>query len=271
MLQVRDIIEADGTSSPDYKTKPYVDITCHVCRWREFCLPAFLAEDEITAFDNLIVERRKVSANELIYHQGDSFNAIFAVLSGAVKKYKVLHDGQVSVTDFRLPGELFGYSGIDQGHYSVNAEALRDTLVCVIPFEELKKACPEIPALQSRLIHLMSEQIKKQQERLAQFRGKNSLQARLAMFLLDIATRSTRRGESATRIRLPMTRQDLGSYLGITIESVCRELTALVKSRVITKNHRDITILDVETLRRSVSKESRMQPASLDSIWREVR
>jgi len=252
MLQVPDKVEADGTLSPDYKTKHNVDIRCHVCRWREFCLPAFLTEDEIRSFESVIVERRKVSANELIYHQGQSFNAIFAILSGAVKKYRVLHDGQVSVTDFCLPGELFGYSGIDQGYYSVNAVALRDTLVCVMPFEELKKASPEIPALQSRLIHLMSEQIKKHQQRLVQFRGRNTLQARFAMFLLDIACRSAKRGESATRIRLPMTRQDLGNYLGITTESVSRELTALVNSGAITKNHRDITILDFETLRSSV-------------------
>jgi len=85
MLQVPDKIKADGTSSPNYKTKHSVDIMCSFCPRREFCLPAFLAEDEITAFDNVIVER-SVSANDLIYHQSESFNAIFAVLSGAVKK-----------------------------------------------------------------------------------------------------------------------------------------------------------------------------------------
>ena len=251
MLRLINNIEADQIGCTDVKKEHNFDIGCQVCRWRELCLPAFLSEDEIAALENVIVERRKVNANELIYQQGETFNAIFAILSGAVKDYKILHNGVVSVTGFHLPGELFGYSGIYQGCYSVNAEALQDTLICVVPYDGLTKVCHQIPELQARLFHLMSGQIVQQQEHLGQLKVANAARIRVAIFLLDLSSRSARRSESATRIRIPITQHDIGSYLGIASESVCRELTHLVKSGVVTKNKREITILDFESLRRS--------------------
>jgi CRP/FNR family transcriptional regulator len=230
------------------------DLACQLCRLRALCLPAALAESEIAALERVIDERYRVSAQEHVYRAGEEFTAIFAIVSGAVKTYESYRDGRVSVTGCHLPGELFGFSGIDSGRYSLNARALEETWVCELPFDQLETACREVPEIQSRLLHLMSERIVSYQQHLGQLMGTNTAQKRMSMFLLSLSYRSARRGESPTTIRLPMTGQDIGNYLGISAESVSREFTQMVKANIIAKTHRDVTILDLEKLRSPVCR-----------------
>lgn len=236
----------------DLSCRHEFDLECQLCRLRAMCLPAALMEKEVAALEQAIDDRRKVLAHEHIYRAGDNFTAIFAIISGAVKTYETYRDGRVSVTGCHLPGELFGFSGINRGTYSLNAKALEDTWVCEFPFDQLEIVCREVPELQSRLLHLMSDRIVSYQQHLAQLMGTNTAQKRLAMFLLSLSYRSIRRGESPTKIRLPMTGQDIGNYLGISAESVSREFTHLVRREIIAKQNRNIQILNLDALRDSI-------------------
>ena len=240
------VIGSDLHCDHDFKA------TCDMCRLRSLCLPAALRSDEIEALEQIIEYRRIFPAKSQIYRDKQKFTALFAVISGAVKTYKTYSDGKISITGCHLPGELFGFSGVNQAHYSTNARALEHTCICEIPFDELERVCRKVPGLQSQLMHLMSHRIVDYQEHLTQLTNRNKAKNRLAAFLLGLASRSVQRGESGKQIRLPMSGNDISNYLGISVETVSREFTGLARSGVIAKSNRDITILDIDRVRDSV-------------------
>ena len=228
------------------------DANCETCRLRALCIPAALEVDEIAALEAIIEYRRIVKAKLHLYQAGQPFTAIYAIIFGAVKTYRTYDDGSTCVTGCYLPGELFGFSGINEGSYSVNAMALLETCVCELPFDDLEAVCRKVPGLQSRILHLMSHRIIDYQSHLDGLRWANPAQSRLAAFLISLSSRAARRGESAMVIRLPMTGLDIGNYLGISAEGVSRSFAALVDSGAITKRGRDITIKDLQQLRHLV-------------------
>jgi CRP/FNR family transcriptional regulator len=177
------------------------------------------------------------------------------VLTGCIKTYATHEDGWTRITGCHLPGEIFGFSGINEGQYRSTARTLEDSLVCEIPFDELEDLCRRMPDLQSRLFHLMSRRLVEDQELAAQFLHKRPARKRVAAFLLGLSTRAARRGESGMELRLPMSRTDIGNYLGITLETVCRELARLEKDGIITIHKRKLSILDLPRLREPLCEQ----------------
>jgi CRP/FNR family transcriptional regulator len=226
--------------------------TCDTCRLRALCLPAALGPEEIALLESVIERRRLLNPGDHLYRKHQKFTSLYAMISGAIKTYTIHSDGWMRITGCHLPGEMFGFSGIDQAHYSSNAKALTHTCVCELPFAELETLCLVMPGLQSRLLHLMSRRIVEDHALIAQFFDKSPAKKRIAAFILSLSSRAARRGESATHIHLPMTRKDIGNYLGVSIETVSRELSRLRKRKIIVANDRDITILDAAQLRRPV-------------------
>ena len=243
---VAELIGSDLVCSHDF------DLSCGNCRMRVLCLPAALDSHQLTAMEGIIEHRRQIKSGEFLYRQNETFTALYAILSGSVKTYSTHEDGWIRITGCHQPGEIFGFSGIDDSHYRSTARALEDTLVCEIPFDGLEDLCRRIPDLQSRLLHLMSQRLVEDHELAAQFLHKRPARKRIAAFLLGLSTRAARRDESATELYLPMSRTDIGNYLGITLETVCRELARLEKSGVIRLKKRELTILDVPRLREPV-------------------
>ena len=222
---------------------------CDTCRLRTLCLPAALEPDDVAALESIIEYRRVFPTNAYIYRDKENFTALFVVISGAVKTYKSLGDGETIIIGCHLPGEMFGFSGVQNAHYSTTARALQHTCVCEIPFDELERVCRDKPGLQSRLLKVMSHRIIDYQEHLTQLANRNSAKSRLAAFLLGLAARSVRRGESGSLIRLPMSGHDISNYLAIRGETVSRVFASLVQSGVIAKTNRSVTILDSSRLR----------------------
>jgi CRP/FNR family transcriptional regulator len=222
---------------------------------RALCLPAALDVNHLAELENIIEHRRSLQSGDYLYHQNEPFTALHAILTGSVKTYSTHEDGWIRITGCHLPGEVFGFSGIDQSHYRSTAKALEDTLVCEIPFHDLEGLCRKIPDLQSRLLHLMSQRMVEDHELAAQFMHKRPARKRIAAFLLGLSTRAARRGDSVTELRLPMSRTDIGNYLGITLETVCRELARLEKNDVISLHKRDLTILDLPRLREPICED----------------
>lgn len=225
------------------------DVSCDTCRMRVLCLPAALDQHHLTSLDAIIEERLTLQAGDYLYHQNQPFTALHAILAGSIKTYTTHEDGWVRITGCHLPGEIFGFSAIDGDHYRSTARALEDTLVCELPFSDLEDLCRKIPDLQSRLLHLMSQRLVEDHQLAAQFLHKRPARKRLATFLLSLSTRAARRGESTSDLRLPMSRTDIGNYLGITLETVCRELARLEKQGIITLHKRELTILNLPALR----------------------
>lgn len=225
---------------------------CDVCRLRALCLPAGLQPDEIAVLESIIEYQRIIPAGKEIYRQEQPFTSLFAVLSGAVKTYQTYGEDKTSVTGLHLPGELFGFSGINEAHYLTSAMALQKSNICEIPFEQLERLCRDVPGLQSQLLHLMSHRINDYQQHLRQLAADTTATNRIAAFLLGLAHRSRRRGESATEFRLPATGHDISNYLGIRFETFSRNLNDLVRSGIITKDNRYIAIVDHERLKQAL-------------------
>ena len=245
MLQNKAVAELIGS---DLLCAHDFDFSCDTCRMRVLCLPAALDSDHLTALESIIDHRRALKSGEDLYLQNEPFTSLYAVLSGGIKTFTSHEDGWVRINGCHMAGEIFGYSGIDGGYYRSSAKALEDSALCEIPFDDLEKLCRAIPDLQSRLFHLMSRRLVEDHELAAQFLHKRPARRRVAAFLLSLSTRSARRGESATPLRLPMSRTDIGNYLGVTLETVCRELARLEKHGIITLEKRDLTILDIDQI-----------------------
>tara|TARA_R110001592_G_scaffold295594_2_gene565707 strand:+ start:51632 stop:52396 length:765 start_codon:yes stop_codon:yes gene_type:complete len=227
-------------------------LSCDTCRMRAMCLPAALDPHHLDSLEDIIEIRRTLESGDTLYEQNENFTSIYAILTGSVKTYTTHEDGWTRITGCHLPGEIFGFSGIDTNFYRSTARALEDTLVCEIPFDELEDLCRKIPDLQSRLLHLMSQRMVEDHELAAQFLHKRPARKRIAAFIMSVSTRAARRGEPGMELRLPMSRTDIGNYLGITLETVCRELSRLEKNGIITLNKRELTILDLPRLREPI-------------------
>ena len=239
---VTELIGSDLACSHEF------NLSCDTCRMRVLCLPAALGSHHLDSLEGIIEHRRTVDSGETLYQQNDPFTSLFAILTGSVKTYTTHEDGWIRITGCHLPGEIFGFSGIDAGFYRSTARALDDTQICEIPFDELQDLCRKIPDLQSRVLHLMSQRLVEDHALAAQFLHKRPARKRIAAFIISVSTRAARRGEPGMELRLPMSRTDIGNYLGITLETVCRELSRLEKAGIISLNKRELTILDLPGL-----------------------
>ena len=243
---VTELIGSDLLCSHDYRH------SCDTCRMRVLCLPAALDNQHLESLQNIIEYRRALPAGNTLYQQGEPFSSLYAVLTGSIKTYTSHEDGWIQITGCHLPGEVFGFSAIDTNAYRSTARALEDTMICVIPFDELEELCRKIPDLQSRLLHLMSQRLIEDHELAAQFLHKRPARKRIAAFIISLSIRAARRGEPPLALQLPMSRTDIGNYLGITLETVCRELSWLEKAEIITLNKRELNIVDLTRLREPV-------------------
>lgn len=222
---------------------------CGDCRMNALCLPLALQENEIALLDKIVQRGRPLQKNNHIYYAGVEFKSVFAVRSGSIKSYTVTHDGQEQVTGFHLPGEIFGMDGIAHNHYTNSAIALETTAICEIPFSNLQELSIAIPSLQSHFFQLMSKEITNDQS-LFTLLSKNTAEQRVATLLLSISNRHMRRNLSRTHFILPMSRADIGNYLGLTVETVSRIFSRLQKQGLLLANKKEIEILDLDSLKK---------------------
>lgn len=221
---------------------------CADCRLAGICLPISLEIEDIDKLDGIIQRGRPIQKKEHIYHAGEAFSSVYAVRSGAVKTIKITEDGIEQITGFHLPGEIIGMDGLATNVHSNSAIALETSAICEIPFTRLEELSTKIPSLQRRFFQLMSKEIAEEQQ-LITLLSKNSAEERLAALLLSISARNNNRGLSSKEFHLPMSRSDIGNYLGLTIETVSRIFTRLHKGAIIELDKKHIKINDIDALR----------------------
>jgi len=224
-------------------------VSCGDCRLGELCLPIALDLGEIGKLDEIVQRSRPLKKDEHLYRQGDKFKSVYAVRAGSFKTFKTALDGEEQVCGLFLPGEILGMDGISSNSHDASAVALETSSVCEIPFQQLEKLSLEIPSLQHRFFRLMGQEISRDQQMLTLL-SSNSAEERVASLLLSISTRNHRRQLSATEFRLPMTRAEIGNYLGITLETVSRVLSRFQKQELISINNKEVLIKDIEALKR---------------------
>ncbi len=227
-------------------------VSCASCRLNELCLPIALNKSEIHQLDAIVERNRPYKKGEHLYRQSDEFKAVYAVRSGSFKSYFLSNNGQGRVTGFFLPGEIIGMDGIASHRYANSTAALEHSSVCEIPFTQLERLSHELPNLQHHFFAIMGNEIAKDQQ-IHTLLSSYTAEERTASFLLGLSSRYTRVSLSPTRFLLPMTRGDIGEYLGLTVETVSRILTALQRKGLVSVSNREIELLDIESLRGIIS------------------
>ncbi|MGH8352514.1 MAG: fumarate/nitrate reduction transcriptional regulator Fnr [Pseudomonas sp.] len=231
-----------STANRSLKTR----VNCHDCALSTHCLPVSLLEAEIEHLDSIIKRNRPLRKGEYLFRAGEAMQLIFAVRTGTLKTYFLDEEGVEQITGFHLPGELIGLDALDEEVYPSYAFALETALVCSIPFHQLEELAGSIPSLRTQLLRTLSREIHADQE--LQQLTKKSAEERLAAFLLNLSARFARRGLSAHSFILPMSRSDIGNYLGLTTETVSRLFTRYRQNGLIECIGREVRLKDMEGL-----------------------
>ncbi|PKM22732.1 MAG: Crp/Fnr family transcriptional regulator [Gammaproteobacteria bacterium HGW-Gammaproteobacteria-14] len=221
--------------------------SCNDCSLSPICLPLAVSLSELDQLEDIMRRGRPLKRGEHLYRASDPFESVYAVRSGAVKSYVLSEEGEEQVTGFYLPGEIIGMDGISTAHHMSSAKTLETSSVCEIPFGRLEELSSKIPTLQHHFFSLMSREIQADRE-LHMLLSKKSADDRIASLLLSIAARQQRRGLSAVRLRLPMSRYDIANYLGLAVETVSRIFTRFQQQGFLAVEGREIEILDREGL-----------------------
>ncbi|MGZ5130557.1 MAG: helix-turn-helix domain-containing protein [Caldimonas sp.] len=219
-------------------------VRCSSCNLREICLPVGLTQAELEHVDSrLVAVRRKVDRGATLFRTGDRFDSVYAVWTGFFKTCVSSTQGRDQVTGFQMAGELVGLDGIDSGRHSVDAVALEDSQVCVIPYGELEALAREVPSLQQQFHKVMSHEIVTDHGVMLLL-GSMHAEERVAAFLLNLTHRLQARGFSASSVLLRMSREEIGSFLGLKLETVSRTLSKFQASGLLFVRQRQVQITD---------------------------
>jgi CRP/FNR family transcriptional regulator len=203
----------------------------------------------------MVSTRRSVRRGEALFHAGEAFAALYAVRTGFFKTVISAADGREQVTGFQMAGELIGLDGISTDHHSCDAVALEDSQVCMIPYGQLESLSREFTLLQHQFHKIMSREIVRDHGVMLLL-GSMRAEERLAAFLLNLTQRLQARGFSASALVLRMTREEIGSYLGLKLETVSRTFSKFQDDAILEVKQRDIRILDQNALQRVVNSAS---------------
>ncbi|MDO9052495.1 MAG: fumarate/nitrate reduction transcriptional regulator Fnr [Gallionella sp.] len=228
---------------PTYQPKS----ACSSCNLAEICLPINLSEFETYKLDELSPVKRSFSRSDYLYRSGDKFRSLFAIHSGSFKTQILHEDGREQVTGFQMTGEIIGLDAISTDIHACEAVALEDSVVCELPFNKLEALSREIPTLQRHLHKIMSREIVRDQG-IMLLLGSMRAEERLAAFLLNLSQRFAARGLSATQFELRMSRQEIGSYLGMKLETVSRAFSHFQAQGLISVKVRTIEIVNLAGL-----------------------
>jgi CRP/FNR family transcriptional regulator len=222
---------------------------------RELCMPLGLNESELERVDEVVATRRKVARGDNLFRNGDKFNALFAIRTGFFKTRISAEDGRDQVTGFQMAGEIIGLDGIVSDHHTCDAVALEDAEVCVMPFDRIEELSREITSLQRHVHKIMSREIVRENGVMLLL-GSMRAEERLAAFLLNLVQRLHARGFSQSELVLRMTREEIGSYLGLKLETVSRTFSKFVDDGIVEVKQRHVRILNPDGLKLIVNSQT---------------
>ncbi len=220
-----------------------ISTSCANCSMHELCLPAVVTDDDLDRLENILSKRVRIPRGETLYRSGDVFTSLFAVRLGHFKTIYSEGPAAKQIIGFQMSGEILGMEGIRHTRHKCSAVALEDSEVCEIPYARLESLLTELPSLQAHFHRMMSREIDREHQ-IMLLLGSMSADQRVAAFLLNLSRRYEVRGFSPHHFVLRMTREDIGNYLGLTIESVSRVFSRFKKNDWLEGSPRDVKILD---------------------------
>lgn len=217
---------------------------CKDCSLAALCLPLSLDLSDLNALDAIVKRSRPLKKGEFLFRQSDTFNSVYAVRSGSLKTFNITDCGEEQITGFHLPSEFVGLSAMDTEQYPVSAIALETTSICEIPFERLDELSVTLPQLRRQLMRIMSREIRDEQQMLLLLSKKNA-DERIATFLINLSARFRARGYSPYQFRLAMSRNEIGNYLGLAVETVSRVFTRFQQNNLLKAEGKEIHLLNL--------------------------
>jgi CRP/FNR family transcriptional regulator len=234
----------------DQRTTPEtIKVACSNCNLRELCMPIGFNPEDMQKLDEVVATRRRVKQGERLFSNGDPFTSLYAIRTGFFKTCISSEDGREQVTGFQMAGEIIGLDGIVSDHHSCNAVALEDADVCVMPFANVEELSREFPVLQRHVHKIMSREIVRENS-IMMLLGNMRAEERIAAFLLNLVQRLHARGFSQSEFILRMTREEIGSYLGMKLETVSRTFSKFSDEGIIEVKQRYVRIIEPDALKK---------------------
>ena len=202
---------------------------CATCEIRSYSFCRCLKDDQLNIFSKISSEKEFKNKQTVFLQEEESKN-LYNITQGNIKIYKLLRDGRIQIIGFLYPGDFFG--SYKKGKYNYSAESIGDVKLCVFKQEVLDNYLEKNMNLAKELLHMTSHELTLAQDRIGVL-GKLNANQRMAAFILNISKQRARIGWQDNPISLPMLRQDIADYLGLTLETVSRELTKLKTSNLI--------------------------------------
>ena len=226
---------------------------CSKCGMRELCLPVGLEPAAMLRLEQLISSRVQLKKGDALYRAGDRFSALYAIRVGSCKSTVLAEDGREQVVGYHMPGDVIGMDGISADRHGCQTIALEDTECCILPFGELANLTRSVAPLQRNLHQLLSRQISRDHG-IMLLLGSMRAEERVAVFLLNLAQRYQKRGYSSTEFVLRMSREEIGSYLGLKLETVSRLFSHFQRIGLIRVHGRTVKLLDTGALTQLVGQ-----------------
>lgn len=234
------------------KTSCHFKNHCSNCSLNELCLPVGLQSHDFDHIDAVIKQSRRLKKGEYLFHSGEEFTSLYAIRTGFFKTSVNTQDGRDQVTGFFMSGELMGLDGIYKKSYASDAVALEDSEVCELPFDRMDDLVKQLPIFNQHFFKLMSREIVRDQGVMLLL-GNMRAEERLAAFLLNLSQRLHSRGFAAHDFILRMSREEIGSYLGLKLETVSRTLSRFNQEGIIEVEHKHIKIMRPDILKSMVA------------------
>jgi len=233
-----------------------IKVACSNCNLRELCMPIGLSTEELDRINDMVAVRRTVKRGTTLFRNGEQFTSLYAIRTGFFKTCVASEDGRDQVTGFQMAGEVVGLDGIVNDHHTCDAVALEDAEVCVMPFDRIEELSREINALQRHVHKIMSREIVREHGVMLLL-GSMRAEERLATFLLNLVQRLHARGFSQSELILRMTREEIGSFLGLKLETVSRTFSKFAEEGIVEVKQRHVRILNTDALRDIVNPKAR--------------
>lgn len=249
------VAQAKSSSKVISINQQTIKVACSNCNLRELCMPLGLSSAELDRIDEMVASRRKIKRGSTLFRNGEKFSNLYAIRTGFFKTCVASEDGRDQVTGFQMAGEVIGLDGIVNDNHTCDAVALEDAEVCVMPFDRIEDLSREINALQRHVHKIMSREIVRENGVMLLL-GSMRAEERLAAFLLNLVQRLHARGFSQSELVLRMTREEIGSYLGLKLETVSRTFSRFVEDGIVEVRQRHVRILNTDTLRDIVNPKT---------------
>ncbi|WP_394755724.1 fumarate/nitrate reduction transcriptional regulator Fnr [Rhodoferax sp.] len=232
-----------------------IKVACSNCNLRELCMPMGLSKEELDLIDGMVAARRTIKRGSLLFRNGEKFTSLYAIRTGFFKTCVASEDGRDQVTGFQMAGEVVGLDGIVNDYHTCDAVALEDAEVCVMPFDRIEELSRKVNALQRHVHKIMSREIVREHGVMLLL-GSMRAEERLATFLLNLVQRLHARGFSQSELVLRMTREEIGSFLGLKLETVSRTFSRFSEDGIVEVKQRHVRILNTEALKDIVNPKS---------------